>query len=86
MAKYVRNYESVGMADVALVGGKNASLGEMIQGLASKGVKIPDGFVQIFTVIDQRAALQTLRNFREKRRRIGAPFDRGHNDSFIGQE
>ncbi len=45
MAKYVRNYESVGMADVALVGGKNASLGEMIQGLAGKGVKVPDGFI-----------------------------------------
>jgi pyruvate,water dikinase len=32
------------MADVASVGGKNASLGEMIGGLASAGVRVPGGF------------------------------------------
>src|SRR3989338_4068192 len=37
--------KEVGMKDIALVGGKNASLGEMIQNLASKGIKIPNGFV-----------------------------------------
>ncbi len=35
----------VGMEDVELVGGKNASLGEMIQGLSSIGIKIPMGYV-----------------------------------------
>ncbi len=45
MAKFVRNYETVGIKDIALVGGKNASLGEMIQNLATAGVRIPDGFV-----------------------------------------
>ena len=30
--------------DVALVGGKNASLGEMIRTLSSKGVRVPGGF------------------------------------------
>jgi pyruvate, water dikinase len=34
----------VGIADIALVGGKNASLGEMIQQLTSKGVQVPGGF------------------------------------------
>lgn len=34
----------VGIADIPLVGGKNASLGEMIQQLGSKGVKVPTGF------------------------------------------
>jgi pyruvate, water dikinase len=34
----------VGIADISLVGGKNASLGEMIQQLKPKGVKVPDGF------------------------------------------
>ncbi|MEJ1931621.1 phosphoenolpyruvate synthase [Nostoc sp. NIES-2111] len=34
----------VGIADIALVGGKNASLGEMIQQLRRKGVKVPTGF------------------------------------------
>jgi pyruvate, water dikinase len=35
---------NVGIADIPLVGGKNASLGEMIQQLRSKGVKVPTGF------------------------------------------
>ncbi|MBD2153492.1 phosphoenolpyruvate synthase [Leptolyngbya sp. FACHB-16] len=37
-------FHEVGMGDVALVGGKNASLGEMISRLASRGVKVPNGF------------------------------------------
>ena len=32
------------MHDVELVGGKNASLGEMVQHLAKAGVQVPDGF------------------------------------------
>ncbi|WP_200673538.1 phosphoenolpyruvate synthase [Persephonella atlantica] len=35
----------VGMEDVELVGGKNASLGEMIKGLSPMGIKIPMGYV-----------------------------------------
>ncbi|XHR82994.1 MAG: phosphoenolpyruvate synthase [Gloeotrichia echinulata GP01] len=34
----------VGIVDIPLVGGKNASLGEMIQQLRPKGVKVPTGF------------------------------------------
>ncbi|RPJ33200.1 MAG: hypothetical protein EHM17_11110, partial [Verrucomicrobiaceae bacterium] len=30
--------------DIPLVGGKNASLGEMVRELAGMGVKVPDGF------------------------------------------
>ena len=37
-------FEECGIADVPIVGGKNASLGEMIQHLASKGVRVPNGF------------------------------------------
>lgn len=37
-------FEDVGIADVPLVGGKNASLGEMIQQLATKGINVPQGF------------------------------------------
>jgi pyruvate, water dikinase len=36
--------EKVGITDIPRVGGKNASLGEMIQQLKSKGVKVPTGF------------------------------------------
>ncbi len=37
-------FEEVGIADIPFVGGKNASLGEMIQQLAPKGVNVPTGF------------------------------------------
>ena len=36
--------KDVGMSDVEKVGGKNASLGEMISGLNSQGVRVPGGF------------------------------------------
>ena len=37
-------FEEVGIGDIALVGGKNASLGEMIQQLIPKGIRVPTGF------------------------------------------
>ncbi|HVX81073.1 MAG TPA: phosphoenolpyruvate synthase [Devosiaceae bacterium] len=37
-------FEQVGRKDVAIVGGKNASLGEMVQTLASEGIEVPPGF------------------------------------------
>ena len=37
--------KNVGINDIPLVGGKNASLGEMLQKLTALGVTIPDGFV-----------------------------------------
>jgi pyruvate,water dikinase len=37
-------FNAVGIADIPFVGGKNASLGEMIQELTPKGVKVPTGF------------------------------------------
>jgi pyruvate, water dikinase len=40
----VRWFSSLGMSDLDQVGGKNASLGEMISNLAEAGVRVPDGF------------------------------------------
>ncbi|AFZ08771.1 phosphoenolpyruvate synthase [Oscillatoria nigro-viridis PCC 7112] len=37
-------FDEVGLDDIALVGGKNASLGEMIQQLSAQGVRVPNGF------------------------------------------
>ena len=37
-------FEDVGRANVALVGGKSASLGEMIRALGPKGIRVPPGF------------------------------------------
>ena len=41
---YIVPLDAVSMADVPRVGGKNASLGEMIANLAGLGVKVPGGF------------------------------------------
>lgn len=43
-SKYIRWFEETTIDDVPLVGGKNASLGEMYRELTSKGVRIPNGF------------------------------------------
>ncbi|RUO66526.1 phosphoenolpyruvate synthase [Pseudidiomarina planktonica] len=44
MQQYVLWYDELGMNDVNRVGGKNASLGEMISNLAGAGVTVPNGF------------------------------------------
>lgn len=41
---YVMFFEELGRDDVHLVGGKNSSLGEMIQNLTQLGIKVPPGF------------------------------------------
>jgi pyruvate,water dikinase len=41
---YIKWFADITIDDVPLVGGKNASLGEMVRELASKGVKVPNGF------------------------------------------
>ena len=41
---YIIPFEELRMSDVEIVGGKNASLGEMISQLHSKGVRVPTGF------------------------------------------
>ncbi len=43
-ANYVIWFENLRMTDVESVGGKNASLGEMISQLTEKGVRVPGGF------------------------------------------
>lgn len=42
--KYIRFFDEIGIDDVPLVGGKNASLGEMVQELTPQGVLVPNGF------------------------------------------
>src|SRR5215213_5240586 len=45
MSTNILQLHQVGMKELDLVGGKNASLGEMLQNLTKIGVNIPDGFV-----------------------------------------
>jgi len=42
--QFIKAFAEISIEDVPLVGGKNASLGEMYRELAKQGVKVPDGF------------------------------------------
>ncbi len=42
--QFIRSFSNIGLDDVALVGGKNASLGELYRELTPLGVRIPNGF------------------------------------------
>lgn len=44
MEKYIKKFIDIGIIDIAEVGGKNASLGEMYTKLISKGILVPKGF------------------------------------------
>jgi pyruvate, water dikinase len=54
--EFIRWFDEIGAADVGLVGGKNASLGEMVRALTSKGVRVPNGFA--VTASAYRATLE----------------------------
>jgi pyruvate,water dikinase len=42
--RFIRRFRDLSIADIGLVGGKNASLGEMYRELTQKGIRIPNGF------------------------------------------
>jgi pyruvate,water dikinase len=42
--RYIRWFDEIGIEDVPLVGGKNASLGEMLRALTPLGVRVPQGY------------------------------------------
>ncbi|MGH9319415.1 MAG: phosphoenolpyruvate synthase [Vicinamibacteria bacterium] len=67
MWNYVERLGAIGMSDVDRVGGKNASLGEMLRHLTEVGVSVPDGFAtttEAFHRFIDRAGLASL--LREK--------------------
>ncbi|KAI8813389.1 phosphoenolpyruvate synthase [Cladochytrium replicatum] len=55
-------FEEVGLKDIAIVGGKNASLGEMIRTLTHKGISVPGGFATTsyaYQYFVQQAGIET---------------------------
>ncbi len=54
--RYIRFFKDISLEDVALVGGKNASLGELYRELTPKGLLVPNGFA--VTAEAYRATLQ----------------------------
>ena len=70
--RYVFPFSQLRMTDVDRVGGKNASLGELLSQLTSAGIRVPDGFATtaeafrlflkaVFTRVLQSLMLTTLR-------------------------
>ncbi len=70
MEPYVIKLDELGMEDVEIVGGKNASLGEMIRGLSNLGVTVPGGFATTAT------AYRDFLNCNSLASRIGEVLDR----------
>ncbi|MFT5702363.1 MAG: pyruvate,water dikinase [Desulforhopalus sp.] len=62
---YIRWFKDITLADIPMVGGKNASLGEMYRELTPQGVKIPNGFATTaaayWHVINSAAILDELK-------------------------
>ncbi|HVY68566.1 MAG TPA: phosphoenolpyruvate synthase [Verrucomicrobiae bacterium] len=58
-ACFIKWFADLGIEDIPLVGGKNASLGEMCRELTPKGISVPDGFA--ITAGAYRHFLQTAR-------------------------
>lgn len=84
MAKYIKWFEEVGLDDVALVGGKNASLGEMIRELGPQGIRVPGGFV---ITADAYSLLLESDTRRGKLKEILARVDKSDTESLakVGQ-
>jgi pyruvate,water dikinase len=81
---YIRWFEEVGSRDVATVGGKNASLGEMIGSLKDKGIQVPDGFAT--TASAYQAFLDKKNGLREKIKSLLEELDNNHRPiNKIGQ-
>ncbi len=63
--KFILWFNEIGIKDVPLVGGKNASLGEMYQKLTPKGVNIPNGFAisaySYFYLLEKTGARKKLK-------------------------
>lgn len=68
-AELVRWFDSIRLSDVPLVGGKNASLGELHSSLSSHGIKVPNGFV--LTAHAYREALTQADAWMPLRRLLG---------------
>src|SRR3974390_60536 len=72
---YVRWFKDIRLDEVASVGGKNASLGELYSALSGQGIKVPNGFV--LTAQAYRDAL-TEANAWQKLHHLLDPIDKRH--------
>ncbi|MGF1486201.1 MAG: phosphoenolpyruvate synthase [Prochloraceae cyanobacterium] len=80
--KYIRWYADLCKDDVAIVGGKNASLGEMISNLQEKGVRVPNGFA---TTADAYWEFIKANDLKEKIRRYLDDLEEGKALEKVGK-
>jgi pyruvate,water dikinase len=59
-SEYIRPFNQINLSDLPEVGGKNASLGEMIRQLGSTGINVPDGFALTAAAYRQFLAVNQL--------------------------
>ena len=64
--KYIRFFNELGIDDIATVGGKNASLGEMYKNLTPQGINIPNGFATTseayWLLLEENAIYEKIKN------------------------
>lgn len=70
---YIKKFSEISINDIAVVGGKNASLGQMFLQLSKKGIRVPDGFA---TTSFSFAGFLTFNSFHEPLHELMAKIDR----------
>ncbi len=78
MPKYTVSYKKIAHKDLPLVGGKNASLGEMIKSLTKRGVAVPGGFA---VTTESYWAFLKENNIEKELRKILKEYDRSSTKS-----
>jgi len=58
---YIKKFSDISINDVAVVGGKNSSLGEMFSNLSKKGIAVPNGFATTAYAFDEFLTHNSLR-------------------------
>ena len=61
MENYIKKFNEISIADIAAVGGKNSSLGEMFSKLSSKGILVPNGFATTAFAFEEYLSHNSLR-------------------------
>ncbi|MFN1834165.1 phosphoenolpyruvate synthase [Balneola sp. MJW-20] len=77
---HLRWYHSLGMEDTGIVGGKNASLGELIKNLSGLNINVPDGFATT------AGAFRFFLEENELSEKISAEIERYRNDNDLLKE
>ncbi len=73
MKTFIRKFDGIRISDVSIVGGKNASLGEMMTTLSSSGIKVPDGFA---TTVEAFEYFLSENNIRQPLQQLMAALDK----------